>query len=75
MGAGRILLHDLPEERGDLPLAGVLGVADVLAVVVPAFRAWYWTEMRSKVTSSNPVSPVAMEVLLVMDVLTRSGSP
>jgi len=33
-----VLDHDVLEERGDLVLAGVLGVADVLAVAVPGLQ-------------------------------------
>lgn len=55
-----VLLHDGAEEVGDVLLAGVLRVADVLAVVVAGLQEWYWTEMRSKTTSLKPVSPVAM---------------
>lgn len=68
-------LHHLAEERCDVVLARVLGVPDVLAVVVPALSAWNCTEIRSKWTSSNPVSPVAMAVSLRWMVLKPLRCP
>jgi hypothetical protein len=56
----RVLLHHLLEERGDLVLTSVLRVPDVLSVVMARLSEWYWTLIRSKLTSSKPVSPVAM---------------
>src|SRR4051794_32133881 len=38
LGARRVLLHDLAEERRDVVQVGVLGVPDVLAVVVPGLQ-------------------------------------
>src|SRR5687768_3020928 len=36
--SGGVLLHHLAEERRDVLLAGVLGVAHVLAVIVPGLQ-------------------------------------
>jgi hypothetical protein len=56
----RVVGHDLFEEVSDVVLAGVAGVPHVLAVVVPGLEGVVLDGIRSKVTSSNPVSPVAI---------------
>ena len=55
--------HDPLEELSDLVLAGVAGVTNLLPVGVPRLQRVVLNRDEVKVTSSKPVSPVAMVAL------------